>query len=122
MSKEKKNGHREGLWYEIIVIALLIGLSMMLGVRLYCKEWADAFNSALWIVCWVIWYRIWKDAMRYREENHHLKKMLASTMGGLMAIRHIMEENDDDEEDEAKKGDGAEAGAQSGDSQAQEEK
>jgi hypothetical protein len=119
MSKEKKNGHREGLWYEIIVMALLIGLSMTLGVRLYCKEWVDAFISALWIACWVVWYRIWKDAMRYCVENHHLKKILTSTMGGLMAIRHIMEEND---EDDAKKDDGAEAGAQSGDSQAQEEK
>lgn len=114
MSKEKKNGHREGLWYEIIVIALLIGLSMTLGVRLYCKEWENAFSSALWIACWVVWYRIWKDAMRYREENRLLKGMVSAAIIGLEVVKHSLHDDDDDEEKRA------EAGAQSGDSQANE--
>lgn len=106
MSKEKKNGHREGLWYEIIILLLLMGLSMMLGIRLYCKQWVDACNSAVWIVCWVIWYRIWKDSMRCRRENRYLKDMIATSVVGLSVVKHILEkEKDDDDDDDAKKGD-----------------
>ena len=116
MSKEKKNGRREGLWYEIIIVLLLIGLSMMLGIRLYRKEWVDAFNNSLWIVCWMIWYKIWKDSIRCQRENRHLRDMIATTVVGLSVVKHVMEKEGDD-----KKNDGSDAGAQNSDSQTNEE-
>lgn len=114
MSKEKKNGRSSGLWLEIIVLALLIGLSMMFGIRLYCREWVDACSSAIWIACWVVWYKIWKDKKRYQAENRHLKGMVSAAIIGLEAVKHSLHDDDDDEENRA------EAGAQKGDSQADE--
>lgn len=108
MSEKEKKGRKAGLWLEIIVLVLLIGLSMMLGIRLYCKDWLNAVSYAIWIACWVVWYKIWKDSMRNLYENRHLKEMLHTTVASLVTLRKIM---DDDEEDDDKKGDNANAEA-----------
>ena len=117
MSEKERKGRKDGLWLEIIVLVLLIGLSMMLGIRLYCKDWLNAVNCAICIACWVVWYKIWKDAMRYLYENRHLKEMLHTTVASLVTLRKIM---DDDEDDN--KGDNAESEANKDNKDGQEAK
>ena len=120
MSEKEKKGRKAGLWLEIIVLALLIGLSMMLGIRLYCKDWLNAVSYAIWIACWIVWYRIWKNSMRYLHENRRLKEMLYTTVAGLVAVRKMMEDDDEDEDDN--KGDNANAEANKDNNDGQEAK
>ena len=65
MCEKERNGRNVGFVSEIIMIALMMGLSMMLGIRVYCKEWLEAASCLLWIACWAVWYGIWKKYSSY---------------------------------------------------------
>lgn len=87
MSKEKKNGRKPGLWFEIVSSVILISLSMLLGIALSCQEWRVAIALSICIILWALWYRAQKANTRLLYENRHLKGLIVATIAGLEAVR-----------------------------------
>lgn len=120
MSKKEKNGRKPGLWFEIVSSVILISLSMLLGIALFCHEWREAIANSLYIILWALWYRAQKAKTQLLYENRHLKEMLYTTAVGLVAVRKMMEDDDEDEDDN--KGDNANAEANKDNNDGQEAK
>lgn len=95
MSKKEKNGRKPGLWFEIVSSVILISLSMLLGIALFCHEWQVAIAHSLYIILWALWYRAQKANIRLLYENRHLKGLIVTAIAGLEVATQSKEDKDE---------------------------
>jgi len=86
----KQNKARKIDWFVFTIYAIVGMLTGILILRIWRHEIMDSINNAIWITCWFVWFRIYKQAESRRMENEGLKIITAGLLSKL-------EERSDDE-------------------------
>lgn len=73
---------------KIILYVLLAGWSIILGSQIGRKEWGETFVPIASIICWIVWYSIWRNSqerlrtiIEYEEKIIELKDEIDDLMG-----------------------------------------
>lgn len=79
----KQNKTKKIDWWLIIMYAVVVLLTSMLIFRIWRHEIEDSVNNSIWIVCSMIWIRVYKIAEHYKKENEGLKIITAGLVAAL---------------------------------------
>jgi len=75
----------------IVLYAVLACWALLLGFEIGQKEWFRALTPITSIVCWVLWFKIWKDSQKQLKENiiHQYRIMeLEEEIADLMGTKN----------------------------------
>lgn len=79
----KQNKTRKIDWFKVAIYTVVGMLTGMLISSIWRHEIMDSINNAIWITCWFVWFRIYKQAESRRMENEGLKIITAGLLTKL---------------------------------------
>lgn len=79
----KQNKTRKIDWWLIIMYAVVVLLASMLIFRIWHHDIEGSVNNSIWIVCTMIWIRVYKIAEHYKKENEGLKIITVGLLSKL---------------------------------------